>query len=100
MFSGNKARCSPARFDRIPKVTSWINVKVPDELAAQAEALGLALEAYVEQILAQQIKEHKAEGQTPRTPKEIRAWLDSLAQFSDKVPPLPEKITREWIYAS
>jgi post-segregation antitoxin (ccd killing protein) len=74
-----------------------INVKVPEELAAQAEALGLALEAYVEQILAQQIKEQKPES-TPRTPREIRAWLDSLAQFSDKVPPLPEKITREWIY--
>ena len=39
-----------------------INVKVPEELAAQAEALGLPLEAYVEQILAQQIREHKAEG--------------------------------------
>ena len=75
-----------------------INVKVPKELAAQAEALGLALEAYVEQILAQQIRESKPEGRTPRTPAEIRAWLDSLAQFSDKVPPLPEKITREWIY--
>jgi post-segregation antitoxin (ccd killing protein) len=75
-----------------------VNVKVPEELAAQAEALGLALEAYVEQILAQQIRGPKAEGHTPRTPKEIRAWLDSLAQFSDKIPPLPEKITREWIY--
>jgi hypothetical protein len=29
---------------------------------------------------------------------EIRAWLDSLAQFSDKIPPLSETITREWIY--
>lgn len=33
-----------------------------------------------------------------RSQQEIRAWLDSLAQFSDKIPPLPEKITREWIY--
>jgi post-segregation antitoxin (ccd killing protein) len=75
-----------------------VNVKVPDELAAQAQALGLALEAYIEQILAQQIRDLKPEGHTPRTQKEFRAWLDSLAQFSDKVPPLPEKITREWIY--
>ena len=72
-----------------------VNIKVPEELAAQAEALGLAVEAYIEQILAQQIREHKAQA---RTPKEIRAWLDSLAQFSDKIPPLPDKITREWIY--
>jgi hypothetical protein len=75
-----------------------VNIKVPEELAAQAEALGLALEAYIEQILAQQILDPKPAGHTPRTSKEIRAWLDSLAQFSDKVPPLPEKITREWIY--
>jgi hypothetical protein len=47
-------------------------------------------------ILARQ-----AGGQTPpplRTPEEIRAWLDSLAQFSDKILPLPENISREWIY--
>jgi hypothetical protein len=28
----------------------------------------------------------------------VRAWLDSLAQFSDKIPPLPKTISREWIY--
>jgi len=39
-------------------------------------------------------------GENPATPsqEEIRAWLDSLAQFSNKIPPLPENITREWIY--
>ena len=75
-----------------------VNVKVPADLAAQAEALGLALEAYVEQILMEQIVEQKAESPAPRSQQEIRAWLDSLAQFSDKIPPLPENITREWIY--
>ncbi len=30
-----------------------------------------------------------------RTPEEIRAWLVSLAQFSDKVPPLPGNIKRD-----
>ena len=59
---------------------------------------GLALEVYIEQILAQETKQHRTEAHTPHNPKEIRAWLDSLAQFSDKVPPLPESITREWIY--
>ncbi|HEY2393201.1 MAG TPA: type II toxin-antitoxin system CcdA family antitoxin [Candidatus Angelobacter sp.] len=75
-----------------------INVKIPDELAAQANALGMALEAYVEQILTQQVMERKAEKQMPRDQNEIRAWLDSLAQFSDKIPPLPENITRDWVY--
>jgi hypothetical protein len=34
----------------------------------------------------------------PRTADEIRIWLDSLAQFSDKIPPLPETISRDWLY--
>ena len=75
-----------------------IKVRVPDELAAKAESMGLASEAYVEQILAQQATAESVEDRSPRTSAEIRAWLDSLAQFSDKIPPLPEKITREWIY--
>jgi hypothetical protein len=73
-----------------------IKVKIPDEVAAQAQARGVKVEAYVEEILARQ-----ASGQTPppaRSPEQIRAWLDSLAQFSDKIPPLPENISREWIY--
>jgi hypothetical protein len=37
-------------------------------------------------------------GAVQRRPAEIRAWLDSLAQFSDKIPPLPKTISHEWIY--
>jgi hypothetical protein len=58
----------------------------------------MALEAYVEQILTRQVMEQHPEKHMPRNPDEIRAWLDSLAQFSDKIPPLPEKITRDWVY--
>ena len=58
---------------------------------------GLSLEAFVQEILAQQLA-RPAETRQPRTPEEIRAWLDSLAQFSDKIPPLPETISREWLY--
>jgi post-segregation antitoxin (ccd killing protein) len=76
-----------------------VTVNIADELAAQAKARGLSLEAYVQEILAQQLAAHPAaETRQPRTPEEIRAWLDSLAQFSDKIPPLPETISREWIY--
>jgi hypothetical protein len=74
-----------------------MSVKIPEELAIQARARGLKLEVYVQEILARQAATGE---QTPRlrTPEEIRAWLDSLAQFSDKIPPLPEIISREWIY--
>lgn len=71
-------------------------VNIPDELAAQARARGLKPEAYVEEILAQQVAAHPA--RQLRDAVEIRAWLDSLAQFSEKIPPLPETISREWIY--
>jgi hypothetical protein len=75
-----------------------IRVNIPDELAAQARERGLRLEVYVEEMLAQQVKTQAEGTRQLRTPEEIRAWLDSLAQFSDKIPPLPETISREWIY--
>ena len=75
-----------------------ITVKIPDEIAARAKARGLRVEAYIEEILAQQVGAQPSEIRRPQTAAEIRAWLDSLAQFSDKIPPLPEIISREWIY--
>jgi len=74
-----------------------VTVNIFDELAAAAKARGLSLEAYVQEILAQELA-RPAETRQPRTPEEIRAWLDSLAQFSDKIPPLPKTISREWLY--
>jgi post-segregation antitoxin (ccd killing protein) len=74
-----------------------VTIKIPDELAAQAKARGLSLEAYVQEILAKQLA-RPVQTQQPRTQEEIRIWLDSLAQFSDKIPPLPETISREWLY--
>ena len=55
------------------------------------------LETYVEQILGQQLA-RPVQTEQPRTAAEIRSWLDSLAQFSDKIPPLPDTISREWLY--
>jgi post-segregation antitoxin (ccd killing protein) len=75
-----------------------VTVNIPDELAAQAKARGLSLEALVEEILTQQLRARPVETGQPRTSEEIRAWLDSLGQFSDKIPPLPETLSREWIY--
>ena len=74
-----------------------VTIKIPDELAAQAKARGLSLEAYVQEILAKQLA-RPVQTQQPRTQEEIRIWLDSLAQFSDKIPPLPQTISREWLY--
>ena len=74
-----------------------VTVNIPDELAAAAKARGLSLEAYVQEILAEQLA-RTSPSRRPRTSQEIRAWLDSLAQFSEKIPPLPAHISREWLY--
>jgi len=75
-----------------------VTVKIPDELAARAKSRGLRVEDYVAELLAEQLGLRHFDESRVRTPEEIRAWLDSLAQFSDKIPPLPENITRDWIY--
>jgi len=76
-----------------------VTVKIPDELAARAKSRGLRVEDYVQEILTQQVIGTRGGGGSQvRTPEEIRAWLDSLAQFSDKIPALPETISRDWIY--
>ena len=75
-----------------------IRINVPEELAAQAQIRGVPLEKFVEELLAEQVAARPAQATQPRTPEQIREWLDSLAQFSDKIPPLPEVVSREWIY--
>jgi hypothetical protein len=73
-----------------------ITVNIPDEIAAEAQARGIALEKYVEQVLADRVSPTAT--RSVRSQQEVRSWLDSLAQFSDKIPPLPETISREWLY--
>jgi len=81
-----------------------VTVNIPDELAEVAKSRGLSLEAYVQEILAQQLA-RPAETRQPRTTEEIRIWLDSLAQFSDKIPLCPRlfpaigftRITTKWL---
>jgi len=79
-----------------------LKVKIPDGIAELAKERGVRVEEYVESILAEQLGNRGGNGgsstQRPKSPEEIRAWLDSLAQFSDKIPPLPDTITRDWIY--
>jgi hypothetical protein len=75
-----------------------VTVKASEEMAAYAKARGLTVEAYIEQLLARELGGGPPENGKPRTFQEIQAWLDSLAQFSDKIPALPETISREWIY--
>jgi hypothetical protein len=75
-----------------------IRVKTPDELAAQAKARGLAVEDNVQELLAQRAPA-PSNVRRVRSPEEVRAWLDSLTQFSNRIPQLPEEaFTRESFY--
>jgi Tfp pilus assembly protein PilN len=72
-----------------------IKLEIPDELAAQAKARGLAVEDYVQESLAQRASGLSKVGRA-RSSDEVRTWLGSLTQFSDEIPQLPElAFTRE-----
>lgn len=75
-----------------------IRVNIPEEIASQARARGVRPEAYVEEILAKYANGDLSSTRQLKNAEEIRAWLNSLAQFSEKIPPMPENLSREWIY--
>ena len=74
-------------------------MQIPDELAIQAARRGLDVAAYIDQILQAATK--PALPSSPRlTQEEFDAVLDGLAEFSDKIPILPDSaFTREAIYS-
>ena len=79
-----------------------ISMQIPDELAIQAARRGIDVTAYIEQILIKEVA--AAKPVQPRLPQltqeEFDAGLDGLAQFSDKIPHLPDSaLTREAMYS-
>ena len=78
-------------------ITLNLPPEVEASLAAQARALGLRLNAYVQTLLEQQAGIRRAE-QTINL-EQFEAELDALAQGSDKLPYLPPAaLTRESFY--
>jgi hypothetical protein len=75
-----------------------ITVTIPDELAAQAEARGLSLEIYV-QSLVEEAGRKSLPPHQPRTPEQIGAFFEAMAEGSRQLPLLPtESFTRESFY--
>ncbi|HEV2620399.1 MAG TPA: hypothetical protein VGU23_10735 [Acidobacteriaceae bacterium] len=75
-----------------------VTINIPEELAAQVQLRGLTPQGYVEHLLAEQGLE-----KLTRPPKlsleEFDASLDELAQYSDKIPSLPDAaLSRESFY--
>jgi hypothetical protein len=78
-------------------ITLNLPPEVEASLAAQARALGLQLNSYVQTLLAQQSGMGRAE-QTLNL-EQFEAELDALAQGSDKLQYLPPAaLTRESFY--
>ncbi len=78
-------------------ITLNLQREVEASLAAQAQALGLQLNSYVQTLLEQQAGMERAE-QTLNL-EQFEAELDALAQGSDKLPYLPPAVlTRESFY--
>lgn len=78
-----------------------ITLELPPEveagLAAQAQARGLQLNAYVQSLLKHQATMERAKHTTSL--EQFETELDALAQGSDKLPYLPrEALTRESFY--
>ena len=76
-----------------------LNTETEARLAAEARSRGLDLATYAAHLLEQAATPASVPAASVRTREEVRAWLDELAQFSDKIPPMPgETFSREMIY--
>ena len=75
-----------------------ITITIPDDLAAQAEARGLSVEAYVQRLVdgagRKSLAPHPA-----RNREQIETFFEAVVEGSQKLPPLPtESFTRESFY--
>jgi hypothetical protein len=86
--------------DNQKAMTITVNIKpeVEAELARQAEVRGMDVPAYAATLLEQAAHPPQAES-VNRPLEEFEKTLDRIAQFSDKIPVLPdEAFSRESLY--
>jgi hypothetical protein len=73
--------------------------EIEAQLLAEARANGVEPSVYAGTVIERAYRQGNGMRKAPRSPQEIRVWLDSLAQFSDRIPQLPdEAFTRESFY--
>jgi hypothetical protein len=78
-----------------------ITVEIPDEFAAQVQARGLTPESFVRRLIDDAVRSTPAPSGPirPNDKMEMRTFLRKMAEFSDKIPQLPdEAFTRESFY--
>jgi predicted transcriptional regulator len=80
-------------------ITIELRPEVEARLAERARSHGVDVASYAASLVEEAVG--PVEPARPRrTPEEIRAWLDRIAQFSDQMPEhiIDETFSREMIY--
>src|ERR1039457_3691432 len=83
------------------KLTLEIPPAVQRELAREAKARGIAIPALAARLLPAALARPitRATGKAPRAERQIRCYQNSLTEFSDQIPALPdETFSRTMIY--
>jgi hypothetical protein len=76
-----------------------ITVTIPDELAAQVQARGFALETYVTSLIENAARHAADTPSRSRRPRDMTAFFQAMAAHSEKIPQLPdEAFSREIFY--
>jgi hypothetical protein len=80
-------------------LTLEITPEMERELAREAEIRGIAVPALASGSLEDAVVRRGAPTSTVRSPLQVRAWIDSLAEFSDRIPAMEtETFSREMLY--
>jgi hypothetical protein len=73
--------------------------EIEARLVAEAQERGLDPSVYAGSVIERAFLPANGMRKPSRNPEDVRAWLDSLTQFSDKIPQLPEgSFSRESFY--
>jgi hypothetical protein len=73
--------------------------EIEARLVAEAQDRGVDPSVYAGSVIERAFLPGNGTPRPSRSPEDVRAWLDSLTRFSDKIPQLPEEaFTRESFY--
>jgi len=79
-------------------LTLEISPEMERELAREAEIRGIAVPALATRLLEDVMVDRRAATSTARSPLQVRGWIDSLAEFSDRIPAMQgETFSREML---
>ena len=76
-----------------------ITLTIPDDVAAQAQARGLSVETYVQNLIEQQARPQEQQTTRVRTREGIESFFSAMSEGSQRLPSLPTaSFTRESFY--